>query len=287
MSGVKGQTLWKRQQGSRNSNKQEERKPWRKRAQKTKASYVSSRLVYFTPTGMLLIALPREWRPCGPTPGGPNNLWRQSLKGSFEDQSGGWWWWVSRGCLSWDPRDGAVQMRLSQLAAPSSPLLPSGLQESASSSGAVTFFPFFLATRTLSPLLWLIQTHVQPPPPDLSLSGNLSIFRLESRWNVASPSQVGWFAPRSVTAPEWNCRNLPSSVVKVMLMSSHKSHGTLNASLVLKIFFFPLSICFDSVFICQPCVRVCIFSCQSIVASNEANLLEKQEEERDERGHSK
>lgn len=44
-------------------------------------------------------ALPREWRPCGLTPGGLNNLWRQSLEEALK-ASGGSCGGVCRGDIS-------------------------------------------------------------------------------------------------------------------------------------------------------------------------------------------
>lgn len=160
--GSKVRLCKKPQQGSRNSNKQKERKPYDAREHEKNCLpilFISHRLgcccsrCRRTPKRVATV-----WSDTG----GPKQSLATISGGSFEGQWGKLRWCVSRGYLSWDPQDGAFQMRLSQLAAPLSPLLPSGLLESASSSGAGTFFLLFRATCTLSLLLWLIPTPLKP-----------------------------------------------------------------------------------------------------------------------------
>lgn len=85
---VRGQTLQtvrKPQQGNRNTKKCDAR-------EQEKLLFVISSYLFHTDwdgADRAVGTLPREWRPRGPTPGGRNNLWRQSLEEALKASWGG------------------------------------------------------------------------------------------------------------------------------------------------------------------------------------------------------
>lgn len=79
------QTGRKPQQGNGNSKKCDARE------QEKLLFVVSSYLFHTDPDAAdaAVGTVPREWRPRGPTPGGRNNLWRQSLEEALKASWGG------------------------------------------------------------------------------------------------------------------------------------------------------------------------------------------------------